>query len=136
MILRHYDRPAGYDVLWLKGFSTAWDECIELQCTPKEDWIANAFLNIQEEPRTDVVVFNDVGEVVGGLLVREEHFDPHVTSCLSVIWQYVLPEYRNKKVSTTLMRYVKDLAKQKGFRVISFTHRKGDWCYETIYKRL
>ena len=136
MKLVHYDRPEGYPVLWTRGFSAAWDECIELQCSPKAEWIGHATVGVQYFPRTDIVIFGDDGEIMGGVIVASEDSDPHVRDCLAVLFQYVLPEHRNKGVSFKIMRYLRTLARARGHKTIAYTHRTGDWRYETIYKRI
>jgi GNAT superfamily N-acetyltransferase len=55
---------------------------------------------------------------------------------MSVFTQYVLPGYREQSVSLKLMRAAIRIARDSGSKVLAYTHRKGDWRYETIYKEL
>jgi len=55
---------------------------------------------------------------------------------MSVISQYVLPDYRNRSISLLCMREAIRIAKANGYSVLAYTHRLGDWRYETIYKRI
>lgn len=72
---------------------------------------------------------------VGGLVLAYDS-DIHVGDCMSVISQYVLPEYRNQRISTQCMREAVRIAVMQRFNVLAYTHRLGDWRYETIYKRI
>ena len=55
---------------------------------------------------------------------------------MSVFAQYVLPEFRHQGVSARMMREALRIAKKSGVPVLAFTHRKGPWRYETIYRKV
>jgi GNAT superfamily N-acetyltransferase len=75
-------------------------------------------------------------KVVGGLCLAPDPWDVHVGPCLSVFAQYVLPEFRLQGVSARLMREALRIAKKSGVPALAFTHRKGPWRYETIYRKV
>lgn len=130
-----FHRRAGEPVQNLDMFSRAWDECVELQVTPKEEWIGRALLSLQSLERYEVAVIAH-SEVVGGLIIAHDPWDAHVGPCISVFSQYVMPEFRHTGVSNRCMREAVRIAKQSGAKVLAFTHRKGPWRYCTIYRRI
>jgi hypothetical protein len=133
-VLVHVHRAAGEPVQSVALFESAWDECVELQCTPKEDWVGHTLSRLKQIDRIEVGVFS-AGELVGAVLLAEDT-DWHVGRCLTVVTQYVLPHARHSGVSFACMRYTMILARELGYSTIAFSHRKGDWRYEIIYKRV
>lgn len=127
-------REAGEAVQSYELFSTAWDECVELQVQAKENWAQQVLSTLQVQDRWEIGVFAD-GKVIGGIVVVSE-IDPHVGRCMSVIAQYVMPEYRCTGVSVRCMRKAMELARESGYPVLAFTHRIADWKYSTIYRRV
>lgn len=128
-------RLPGEPIQNFEMFSRAWDECVELQVTTKEEWIGRALLSLQGLARTEIGCVVD-GKIVGGICVANDPWDVHVGPCFSVFAQYVLPEYRMRGASGTMMRAALKVARQSGAAVLAYTHRKGPWRYETIYRRL
>ncbi|HVH93240.1 MAG TPA: GNAT family N-acetyltransferase [Candidatus Acidoferrum sp.] len=128
-------RQIGEPVQNLAMFARAWDECIELQVTSKEEWVGRALLSLQSLARTEVAVIAH-SEVVGGLVIAHDPWDAHVGPCISVFAQYVLPEFRHTGVSNRCMREAVRIARASGAKVLAFTHRKGPWRYSTIYRRI
>lgn len=128
-------RRPGEPVQNLDMFQRAWDECAELQVTSKEEWIGRSLLSLQGLDRIEIVVLAD-GKVVGGICLAPDPWDAHVGPCISVFAQYVLPEYRHKGVSASLMREAMRAARKSGAAVLAFTHRKAPWRYETMYHRI
>lgn len=127
-------RLPGEPVQALDLFTRAWDECIELQCNPKDVWVGRALLSLADQHRWELIAF-DGAECLGGIVVVQE-LDIHVGQCLSVVAQYVLPEHRLTGVSPQLMRGAMRIAREAGAPTFAFTHRKGPWRYETIYRSL
>lgn len=119
----------------LNLFTRAWDECVELQTTSKEEWIGRSLLSLQGIGRYEIGVLNG-SDVVGGIVVAHDPWDAHVGECYSVFAQYILPEFRLMGASRRLMRAAMTVARTAGARTFAFTHRKGPWRYETIYRRL
>lgn len=115
-------------------FSKAWDECIELQCTPKDRWVQTCLYDLSLIDRVEVAVWVD-GKAIGGLILAPD-YDIHVGKCISVLAQYVLPEYRNTGISGKCMRKALSIAREGNYPVLAFTHRVSDWKYNTIYRRL
>lgn len=130
-----YYRHPGEAVQNLSMFARAWDECVELQSNPREVWIGHSLVNLQNLARWEIGVFDD-DKIMGGILLAEMPWDAHVGPCLAVFAQYVLPEYRLRGVSPRLMRESIRIARKAGAPTLSFTHRKGPWRYDTLYRRL
>ena len=128
-------RQPGEPVQNLDMFTRAWDECVELQVTPKQEWVGRALIALQGLERFEIGV-QVRGNVVGGICLARDPWDVHVGPCMSVFAQYVLPEFRLQGVSARMMREAVRIAKQSGAPVLAFTHRKGPWRYETIYRRI
>jgi GNAT superfamily N-acetyltransferase len=116
-------------------FLRAWDECLELQVVDKEAWVASALHRLTLfDWRYEIGMHNGL-HTVGGIVLAPDD-DIHVGPCLSVFAQYVMPEYRNRGVSLRCMRLAERAAKDLGYNTLAYTHRLGDWRYETIYRRL
>jgi len=101
-----------------------------------QEWIGRSLLMLQGLDRYEIGVLTPDGIPVGGLVLARDEWDAHVGSCMSVFAQYVIPEYRNKGVSVMLMREALKLTRASGESTLAFTHRKGPWRYETIYRRV
>lgn len=127
-------RRKGDTCLAANLFYRAWDECLESQGIDKETWVQSSLRMIESVDRYEIGIKHN-GVVVGGVTLTAD-FDPHVHSCLSVMSQYVLPEYRNKAISMRCMRECIRLAKRLGHNMLAYTHRKCDWVYTTTYKRI
>lgn len=116
-------------------FERAWSEFIELQVVDKETWVSSALHRLTLfDWRYEIGMHNGVHTVGGIVLAPDE--DIHVGPCLSVFAQYVMPEYRNRGVSLRCMRLAERAAIQLGYTTLAYTHRMGDWRYQTIYRRL
>ncbi len=127
-------RPRGAPVSNPELFTTAWAECVELQCQDKAEWTSRTLHVLSSFDRYEVAAVVD-GAVIGGVVVAVDE-DIHVGPCVSVFAQYVLPEYRNRGASLACMRESVRLAKELGASVLAYTHRIGPWRYETIYRRI
>lgn len=90
--------------------------------------------NLSALDRYEVGVVLDNTPVGGILLVQDD--DWHVGRCLAVVSQYVLPEHRHTGVSRACMRYTVNIAKELQYPTLAYSHRKGPWRYETIYRRI
>lgn len=116
-------------------FAQAWFECEELQERPMSQWMGSAILAMSTLDRWEIAAF--CGDtLIGGAIVAPDPWDTHVGPCVSVFTQYVLPEYRNKAVSAGLMHEAERIAKYLGSKVLAYTHRRGPWRYETVYRRI
>lgn len=85
--------------------------------------------------RVEVVAYTDWMVPVGILILTEDD-DMHVGRCLSVQWQYVLPEYRNAGIARRFMRTAIQLAQQEGYPVLAYSHRVGPGEYSIKYRRI
>ncbi len=128
-------RHPGEGVQNFEMFSRAWDECVELQASPRDAWIGRSLQLLQGLARHEIGV-HDQTKIVGGIVLAQDPWDVHVGPCLSVFAQYVLPEFRHKGVSARLMREALRIARLDGAKTLAFTHRKGPWRYETLYRRI
>jgi GNAT superfamily N-acetyltransferase len=130
---RHEPTPTYQFDLYMQ----AWQECVELQMQPQGTWVANTMANLMDAPRWVIGMF-DNGVPVGGVVLSPDT-DVHVGPCMSVIAQYVLPEYRNKAISMRCMREAIRITKNQYApynRCLAYTHRLGDWRYITTYRSL
>jgi GNAT superfamily N-acetyltransferase len=130
-----FHRQPGEPVQNLALFERAWDECIELQVSPKEVWVGRSLIALSALERFEVAAVHG-SEVVGAIVLARDPWDVHVGPCMSVFAQYVLPEYRNAGVSPRMMREALRIARDSRVDVLAFTHRKAPWRYQTIYRRI
>jgi len=125
---------AGEPCTNLHLYSKAWDEYIELQGMNKQDWLCHYTGILESVDRWEIGIFQG-DKAVGGIVLALDS-DIHVGHCMSVISQYVLPEFRNRHVSLRCMRTAIDIAHDEGCTILAYTHRLGDWRYKTIYRRI
>lgn len=126
--------PAGTPLPAPHLFYLAWDECIELQVMDRESWVNNTLSWLHSIDRYDIGLHNGQ-EVIGGLCLSECD-DAHVGTCLSVAINYVDPKYRSGIVGARCFRECMRIARASKYNILAYTHRIGDWRYETIYRRL
>lgn len=117
-------------------YSKAWEECIELQVMDKQAWCQHYTGILESVNRWEIGLWDTHNHFAVGGLVLAHDSDIHVGRCMSVISQYVLPDYRNRSISLLCMLEAIHIAKANGYSVLAYTHRLGDWRYETIYKRI
>lgn len=91
--------------------------------------------SIRSVDRLELVASTDSGYQVGIMVLAEDE-DMHVGRCLSVQWQYVLPEYRNAGIAHRFMRTAIQLARQEGYPVLAYSHRVGPGEYSIKYRRI
>ena len=115
-------------------FEAAWDEFIELKCMPKREWIAAQLALLEESSRIEIQVWD--GASIAGVCIVSDDWDVHVGPCMSVLVNYVLPEYRQYRPGTALFRGALRIAREMRFPAFAWTHRVGDWHYSTRYRRL
>lgn len=131
-LYRHQTEP----VQNLNLFKTAWHEFIELQTTSQDEWVGRSLLSMQGLDRYEIGVFRSDGIPIAAMIVGYDFWDAHVGPCMSVFAQYVLPDYRNRGISLKLMREAIRITRDSEYNTLAYTHRKGDWRYETIYRRV
>lgn len=128
-LLKQYEMGRGNHL-----FSLAWDECIELQVSNKQAWFQSVTMQMSSFDRWEITAW--CGDLlVGGVIIAEDS-DIHVGTCMSVLFQYVAPAFRNRGCSIRLMRETIRIAQEHSLPILAYTHRLGDWRYETIYKRI
>ncbi|QHJ82568.1 MAG: hypothetical protein [Bacteriophage sp.] len=87
----------------------------------------------EQHTRVELLAYEQ-GCLVGcAVLVPDE--DLHVGRSLSVMWNYVLPGHRGL-IGRQFMRLALRVAKEWGFPILSYTHRKGVGQYAITYRRL
>ena len=128
-------RRKGEAVQNVEFFSRAYEECVELRQQSKEEWMGRALLALQQMDRWEIAAFADES-FAGGLCLAHDPWDVHVGPCISVFAQYVLPEHRLGGVSPRLMREAMKIARSSGKSTLAYTHRKGPWRYDTIYRSI
>lgn len=112
----------------------AWYELVELGCLPRHEWVAGQLARLGAEERIEIQGWVD-GHLIGGLVLSDD-WDVHVGPCLSVLTNYTLPKYRTKLYGAKVFREAIRVAKELGYPCLAWTHRVGDWCYMTRYRRL
>ena len=115
-------------------YDRAWREFEELQMSDRYGWVAHTMRCIKAADRVEVGARVD-GALVGGVVLHSE-YDPHVGHCLYVVFQYVLPEYRNKGIALKLFKMALEETRRQGLPVLAYTHRLCDWKYITTYRRV
>lgn len=115
-------------------FAQGWEECVELQMQPKSLWIGQSLIAMSQTSRWELVFF--IAQNFAGSIILAHDHDCHVGPCISVLAQYVRPEYRNQGISQRMMRESLRIARSEQASVLAFTHRQGPWCYSTVYHKL
>lgn len=90
--------------------------------------------SLSEFDRSEVVIIDD-GKVVGGAVIVHDD-DQHVGPCLTLQWQYVLPEYRKRNVGRLFVRELLRQAGWAGIRNVCYTHRIGVGRYTVTYREV
>lgn len=126
--------PAGVPIPNISLLEAAWDEFPELQLNPRDLWVGNSLAALQASPKWVVYAVHQ-GEVVGGLVIYPEPWECHVGACAVVSALYVLPAFRGK-LGAMLFREAVRIVRYNSLEVLAFTHRKGPFKYETIYKEI
>ena len=114
--------------------SAAWSELPELQYQPCEGFLRGFTEAHEDSERVEFLAYNGPLLVGGGILVLEH--DVHVGPCLSLAWQYVLPEYRHIGVVRRLHKVLVQSAKALNIPSIAYSHRIGTGEYITKYRRI
>lgn len=116
-------------------YSSAWDECIESHIMDKTAWTERAVQSVQDVARYELTA-EIGGRVVGAMVIALEGNDPHVGECATVMYNYVLPEYRNIGIAKHFLRAAVALTKSAGMPVLAYTHRVGAGKYLTTYRNI
>lgn len=82
--------------------------------------------------RYEVVAYHD--QLVVGCMILVADDDAHVGPCLSVMWNFVLPEFRG--VGASFLRKAFSLAKENDLPVVAFAQRTGLGEYTVKYRRV
>lgn len=75
-------------------------------------------------------------DVPVGMIVLVLDNDMHVGRCLSVLWNYVLPEARSYGIQRQFIREALAVARQVNAPVLAYTHRRDVGRYELKYRRV
>lgn len=73
-------------------------------------------------------------QVIGFACIVEDD-DMHAGRCLSLQWQYVVPEHRGK-VGALFLRQLVKLGKSLGFKLVAYSHRVSQHHYAIKYRRI
>jgi hypothetical protein len=88
---------------------------------------------------TESISRTELLAVVGGQLIGfaciVEDDDMHVGRCLSLQWQYVVPEHRGR-IGGEFLRWLARFARAKGFQFIAYSHRVSKRHYAIKYRRV
>ena len=74
------------------------------------------------------------GSLIGFACLVEDD-DMHVGRCLTLQWQYVVPEHRGK-VGAKFLRLLVSLGRALGYRHVAYSHRINQHHYAIKYRRL
>lgn len=73
------------------------------------------------------------GQLIGfGCVVEDD--DMHVGRCLTLQWQYALPEHRGR-IGGEFLRWLARAARKLGFECIAYSHRVNHRHYAIKYRR-
>lgn len=101
----------------------------------KTAWIERAVRSVRDVARFELLAYMD-GRVVGAMVCAVEGADPHVGHCLTVMYNYVLPEYRNLGIAKHFLRAAMSIASSVGAPMLAYTHRVGVGRYMTTYRKV
>lgn len=90
--------------------------------------------SLSEFDRTEIVAIDSETVVGGAVIVLDD--DQHVGACLSLQWQYVLPEYRSKQLGRLFVRELLRQAGWAGIKNVCYTHRIGVGKYTLTYREV
>jgi GNAT superfamily N-acetyltransferase len=74
------------------------------------------------------------GQLIGFACVVEEE-DMHVGRCLTLQWQYVVPEHRGK-IGGEFLRWLVKTGRKLGFAFVAYSHRVNNRHYAIKYRRV
>ena len=117
----------------LNLYDLAYEECSESHVWDKTLWLQGATGYTIEIDRYEVFAW-DCDTVVGGVILAVD-YDLHVGECLTVVFQYVHPQYRHRGISRQFLRTAMRVARELGLKTLAYTHRVGDGKYMTTYRR-
>lgn len=87
-----------------------------------------------EHERVELHATDGCGQLVGCcVLVLDD--DLHVGLCLSIMWNFIVPEHRGT-LGRRFLRAAYCLARALGVATLAYTHRRGVGRYETTYRRV
>lgn len=104
------------------------------QSTDYREDILRVASSLAEFDRTEIVYYDGTTIVGGATVVLDD--DQHVGPCLSLQWQYVLPDYRNKGLGRHFVRELLRQAGWAGIRNVCYTHRIGLGKYTVTYREV
>ena len=112
-------------------FKAAWDECVELRCTPFPVWHENYRRTWEGVDRYCLDAYDGECLVARAIVVKDR--DIHVGECFAVHTQYVLPAYRNRGIARRFLRSAMRITSLHGASVLAYSHRQRSWCYTIEY---
>ncbi len=74
------------------------------------------------------------GQLIGFACVVEDE-DMHVGRCLTLQWQYVVPEHRGK-IGGEFLRWLVKTGRNLGFPFVAYSHRVNNRHYAIKYRRV
>lgn len=128
-------RAAGHLFSEPELVSRAWDELIESQVLDRKAWCDYVSSTITSLDRIELRCYDDSTCVAFAAVVRETK-DPHVQECMTVLYNFTLPEYRGGEVGKSIMRAVLHLARSLNFKTLMYSHREGVGKYSITYRRI
>lgn len=114
-------------------FAPAYAEFAEFHTRSYAEFHAATKEGIEDNPRLEVLKY--AGDRLVGFAVIALDDDAHVGLCVSVQWQYALPEYRDSTLLKQTLRTAEALAEASAAPSISYSHRIGAGEYRIKYRR-
>ena len=109
-------------------------ECAEFSDSGTLDQVTRRITGqIEELNRIELLAVID-GVLVGYACAAVEE-DMHVGLCLSLQWQYVVPEHRGK-IGGEFLRWLVRVGRDMGFRYVAYSHRVSARHYAIKYRRV
>lgn len=135
----HYttdSRAAGEVTVTQELAEAAAHEFLELQVLDIQAFVKRYLRIVESYSRVESLAYTPQGRLVGGCVLVVDPDEIHVGRCLTVVFNFVLPEYRGSGVVQKFYREAYRVARWLDCPIIARTRRIGDWKYETHYKRV
>ena len=105
-------------------------ELKEYQAKPVED-VQQRLLRITEEACA-VCLVRDGADVLG-IMALSEDMDFHIGECVSLVYMFTFPEFRNRGIGKLMLQYARATAAAAN-AALAYTRRVADYEYKLIYE--
>lgn len=127
-------RRAGDECLGATMIDRVYAELPEFSAGGSLEEVRSRMLEVTEHlDRCELLAMHGSHLIGFACIVEDE--DMHAGRCLSLQWQYVVPEHRGK-VGAMFLRHLIKLGKSLGFKLVAYSHRVGQYHYAIKYRRI